>query len=53
MTMIKFYYYGMPILMFAQTILMLYGVAALKGINRKMGRDKKSNDRRQICECHK
>ena len=38
MTMIKFYYYGMPIIMFAQTVLMLYGVAALKGINRKMNR---------------
>lgn len=38
MTMIKFYYYGMPILMFAQTVLMLYGVAALRGINRKMRR---------------
>ena len=41
MTMIKFYYYGMPILMCAQTVLMLYGVAALKGINRKMGRRNK------------
>ena len=38
MTMINIYYYGMPVLMFAQTVLMLYGVAALKGINRKMGR---------------
>ena len=38
MTMVKFYYYGMPVLMFAQTVLMLYGVAALKGINRKMNR---------------
>ena len=42
MTMIKIYYYGMPVLMFVQTVLMLYGVAALKGINRKMNRrDKK------------
>lgn len=41
MTMIKIYYYGMPVLMFAQTVLMLYGVAALKGINRKMGRRNK------------
>ncbi len=42
MTMIQFYYYGMPVLMFAQTVLMLYGVAAIKGINRKMNRrDKK------------
>ena len=42
MTMIKFYYYGMPIIMIVQTVLMLYGVAALKGINRKMNRrDKK------------
>ena len=40
MTMIKFYYYGMPIIMFAQTVLMLYGVAALKGINRKINRRK-------------
>ena len=38
MTMIQLYYIGMPVLMFAQTVLMLYGVAALKGINRKMGR---------------
>ena len=38
MTMIKFYYYGMPILMFAQTVLMLYMTAAIKGINRKMNR---------------
>ena len=53
MTMIKFYYYGMPVLMFAQTVLMLYGVAALKGINRKMGRNKKTNDRQQICESHR
>lgn len=41
MTMIKFYYYGMPVLMFAQTVLMLYGVAALRGINKKMGRRSK------------
>lgn len=41
MTMIKIYYYGMPVLMFAQTVLMLYGVAALKGINKKMGRKSK------------
>jgi len=40
MTMVQFYYYGMPVLMFAQTVLMLYGVAALKGINRKMNRRK-------------
>ena len=38
MTMVQFYYYGMPVLMFAQTVLMLYMTAALKGINRKMGR---------------
>ena len=38
MTMIKFYYYGMPVLMFAQTVLMLYMTAAIKGINRKMGK---------------
>ena len=38
MTMIKFYYYGVPVCMFAQTVLMLYMTAALKGINRKMGR---------------
>ena len=44
MTMIKFYYYGMPILMFAQTVLMLYGVAALKGINRKIGRGRKKEN---------
>ena len=44
MSMIKIYYYGMPVLMFAQTVLMLYGVAALKGINKKMGRRNK-NDR--------
>ena len=41
MTMIKFYYYGMPIIMTVQTVLMLYMTAALKGINRKMGRRKK------------
>lgn len=41
MTMIKFYYYGMPVLMFAQTVLMLYMTAALKGINKKMGRKSK------------
>ena len=41
MTMIKFYYYGMPIIMIAQTVLMLYMTAALKGINRKIGRRKK------------
>lgn len=41
MTMIKFYYYGMPVLMMAQTVLMVYTVAALKGINRKMGRRNK------------
>ena len=41
MTMIKIYYYGMPVLMFAQTVLMLYMTAALKGINRKMGRRNK------------
>ena len=41
MTMVKIYYYGMPVPMFAQTVLMLYGVAALKGINRKMGRRNK------------
>ena len=41
MTMIKFYYYGVPVCMFAQTVLMLYGVAALKGINRKMSRRNK------------
>ena len=41
MTMIKIYYYGMPVLMFTQTVLMLYGVAALKGINRKMNRRNK------------
>ena len=41
MTIIKFYYDGMPVLMFAQTVLMLYGVAALKGINRKMNRRKR------------
>ena len=46
MTMIKFYYIGVPVCMFAQTVLMLYGVAALKGINRKMGRNKKANGRR-------
>ena len=46
MAMIKFYYYGMPVLMFAQTVLMLYGVAALKGINRKMGRGKRINANR-------
>lgn len=40
MTMVKFYYYGMPIIMFAQTVLMLYMTAALKGINRKMSRRK-------------
>ena len=44
MTMIKFYYIGVPVCMFAQTVLMLYGVAALKGINRKMNRRNK-NDR--------
>ena len=41
MTMIKFYYYGMPIIMIAQTVLMLYMTAALKGINRKIGRRNK------------
>jgi len=42
MAMIKIYYYGMPVLMFAQTVLMLYMTAAIKGINRKMNRrDKK------------
>ena len=40
MTMIKFYYYGMPIIMIAQTVLMLHMTAALKGINRKMNRRK-------------
>ena len=38
--MIRIYYYGMPVLMFAQTVLMLYMTAALKGINRKMNRRK-------------
>lgn len=38
--MIKIYYYGMPVLVFAQTVLMLYMTAALKGINRKMNRRK-------------
>ena len=46
MTMIKFYYIGVPVCMFAQTVLMLYMTAALKGINRKMGRNKKANGRR-------
>ena len=41
MTMVQFYYYGMPVLMFAQTVLMLYMTAALKGSNRKMGRRNK------------
>lgn len=36
MTMIQFYYIGVPVCMFAQTVLMLYMTAALKGINRKM-----------------
>ncbi len=38
MSMMRLYYIGMPVLMFAQTVLMLYMTAALKGINRKMGR---------------
>lgn len=39
---IRFFYASMPVCMMAQTVLMLYGVAALKGINRKMNRrDKK------------
>ena len=42
MTMIKFYYYGMPVMMFAQTVLMLYMTAALKGINRKMNGRKRN-----------
>ena len=41
MTMIQLYYIGMPVLMFAQTVLMLYMTAALKGINRKMSRRNK------------
>ena len=41
MTMIKFYYIGVPVCMFAQTVLMLYITAALKGINRKMNRRNK------------
>lgn len=41
MTMIKFYYYGVPVCMFAQTVLMLYMTAAIKGINRKMNRRNK------------
>ena len=44
MTMIKIYYYGMPILMFAQTVLMLYMTAAIKGINKKMGRRKRNGN---------
>ena len=42
MTMIKIYYYGMPVLMFAQTVLMLYGVVTLKNIGKKC---KKRSDR--------
>ena len=38
MSMMRLYYIGVPVCMMAQTVLMLYGVAALKGINRKMGR---------------
>ena len=36
--MIRIYYYGVPVCMFAQTVLMLYMTAAIKGINRKMNR---------------
>ena len=38
---IRIYYVAVPACMFAQTVLMLYGVAALKGINRKMNRRNK------------
>ena len=41
MTMIKFYYIGVPVCMFAQTVLMLYMTAALKVINSKMNRRNK------------
>ena len=41
MSMMRLYYIGVPVCMFAQTVLMLYGVAALKGINRKMNRRNK------------
>lgn len=44
MSMMRLYYIGVPVCMMAQTVLMLYGIAALKGINKKMGRRNK-NDR--------
>ena len=41
MSMMRLYYIGVPVCMFAQTVLMLYMTAAIKGINRKMGRRNK------------
>ena len=36
--MIKFYYYGVPVCMFAQTVLMLYMTAAIQGLTLEMYR---------------
>ena len=41
MSMMRLYYIGVPVCMMAQTVLMLYMTAELKGINRKMGRRNK------------
>lgn len=38
MTMVKFYYIGVPIIMMVQTVMMGYIVSTLMEINEKMGR---------------